>query len=277
MSPDDIHTFPNFPPQQLLNYYNSTTHQNPPTPTIKNYQPPSMSHTVIAIVASTPRPTLAIGRSLKNDIPWPRIKSEMSYFHRVTRRVPPVPTNSPFKYSNAVIMGRKTWDSLPSKHRPLPGRINVVVSRTASSSTTPTSGELWVRDIEEGVRLLKQKFPVPTVSSSEGSSLPDGGEPVVALDKIFIIGGAEIYRLAMELPKTSEAYLTCILHSTILQPDYSSEEGVDVFFPAIDENQWTKGGVDRLIEVTGEELEKVEGIQEEEDVKFEFGIWERSS
>ncbi|KAF3205012.1 dihydrofolate reductase [Orbilia oligospora] len=246
-----------------------------------------MSHTVIAIVASTPRPTLAIGRSLKNDMPWPRIKSEMAYFHRVTRRVTPVPANSPFKYSNAVIMGRKTWDSLPSKHRPLPGRINVVVSRTASSSssssstTTPTSGELWVKDIEEGVRLLKQKFPVPTVSSSssssEGSSLPDGGEPVVALDKIFIIGGAEIYRLAMELPKTSDAYLTCILQSTILQPDYSSEEGVDVFFPAIDENQWTKGDVERLIEVTGEELEKVEGIQEEEDVKFEFGIWERSS
>ncbi|EGX52080.1 hypothetical protein AOL_s00043g470 [Orbilia oligospora ATCC 24927] len=235
-----------------------------------------MSHTVIAIVASTPRPTLAIGRSLKNDMPWPRIKSEMSYFSRVTRRVPPVPTNSPFKYSNAVIMGRKTWDSLPPKHRPLPGRINVVVSRTASS-TTPTSDEIWVGSIEEGVRLLKQKFPVPTVSSSEESSLSDcGGEPVVALDKIFIIGGAEIYKLAMELPKTSDAYLACILHSTILQPDYSSEEGVDVFFPAIDENQWTKGSVDRLIEVTGEELEKVEGIQEEGDVKFEFGIWERN-
>ncbi|KAK6518018.1 dihydrofolate reductase [Arthrobotrys conoides] len=235
-----------------------------------------MSHTVIAIVASTPRPTLAIGRSLKNEMPWPRLKSEMLYFHRVTRRVPAVPPNSPFKYINAVIMGRKTWDSIPTKHRPLSGRINVIVSRTApssSSTTASTSGELWVRDIEEGVRLLKQKFPVP---SSETPLVDDGGEPVLALHQIFIIGGAQIYKLALELPKTSEAYTTCILHTTILKPDYASEEDVDVFFPAIDDNQWTKGSMNRLIEVTGEEMEKVGGIREDADVSFEYGIWERS-
>ncbi|KAK6348217.1 dihydrofolate reductase [Orbilia javanica] len=229
-----------------------------------------MSHTVAVVVASTPRPTLAIGKSLTNDMPWPRIQPEIAYFYRVTRRVPPTPPNSPFKYINAVIMGRKTWDSLPTQYKPLSGRINVVVSR-AASSTTSTFGELWVSDIEEGVRVLKQKFPVPS-EGSEGV----GEEQALALHRIFIIGGSQIYKLAMEAPKTSEAYPTCILHTTMLSPDYASDEGVDVFFPPIDDDQWKKGGLDRLVEVTGEKPEKVGGVKEEGDVAFEFGIWERN-
>ncbi|RVD85628.1 uncharacterized protein DFL_003945 [Arthrobotrys flagrans] len=256
---------PTFPPPQ------------PHPSTIKNplakphHQKYLMPHTIAIIVASTPRPTLAIGKSLTNDMPWPRIQPEIAYFYRVTRRVPPTPPTSPFKYINAVIMGRKTWDSLPPKYKPLSGRINVVVSR-AASSTTSTFGELWVGDIEEGVRVLKQKFPVP---SDEGSRETDE-EQELALRRIFIIGGSQIYKLAMEIPKTSEAYPTCILQTTMLKPDYASEEGVDVFFPPIDENQWTKGDLDRLVEVTGEKPERVGGVKEEEGVTFEFRVWERA-
>ncbi|KAK6358278.1 dihydrofolate reductase [Orbilia blumenaviensis] len=235
-----------------------------------------MSYPVTIIVASTPRPTLAIGKSLTNDMPWPRIPSEMSYFSRVTRRVPTSPPNSGSKYTNAVIMGRKTWDSLPTKYKPLAGRVNVVVSRSASS-TTSAFGELWVENIEEGVRLLKQKLTTSSssISSGEGTSLTGEKEGTLALHKIFIIGGSQIYKLAMELPKTSDAFPTRILHSTILTPDYAAEEGVDVFFPPIDETQWTKGDLDQLVEVTGEKRETVEGLREDNGVTFEFGVWER--
>ncbi|KAK6543781.1 dihydrofolate reductase [Orbilia ellipsospora] len=247
-------------------YKNSTTMASPP---------------ITLVVASTPAPTLAIGKSLTNNMPWPRLPSEMSYFARVTRRVPPHPTTATHKYANAVIMGRKTWESLPPKYRPLPGRINVIVSRNSStrsgSGKGVGGGEFWVGDIEEGVGLLRQKFPPPSSSSSSEGKEDEVAGLSLQLHQIFIIGGSQIYKLAMDLPKDSAAYPTRILHTTVLSPDYSNEEGVDVFFPPIDEGEWRKSGVERLVEVTGEEQATVEDVKKEEGVEFEFGLWERST
>ncbi|KAF3938312.1 hypothetical protein ABW19_dt0208686 [Dactylella cylindrospora] len=245
-----------------------------------------MTPPITLVVATTPPPTLAIGKSITNNMPWPRLPSEMAYFARVTRRVPspPIlpPSSKSYKYANAVIMGRKTWESLPPKYRPLPGRINIVVSRSSSAEGSGKGvggGEFWVGNIEEGVGLLRQKFPVPSSedSSSDGSEVSETGTGTgIILHQIFIIGGSQIYKLAMELPKESIAYPRRILHTTILSPDYASEEGVDVLFPPIDEGEWVKGGVEKLVEVTGEERQVVEGVKKEEGVEFEFGIWERT-
>ncbi|KAK6501557.1 dihydrofolate reductase [Arthrobotrys musiformis] len=207
---DDICTFPTSSP---LLYTSSPQH-------IFIYK---MTHQIAIIVATTPRPALAIGKSLTNDMPWPRLKSELSYFYRVTRRVPPPTTNQ--KYINAVIMGRKTWDSLPAQYKPLSGRINVVISRSPPAS--PTCGEIWAGDIEGAVRVLKQRY-----SGDEGEML----------NRVFIIGGSQIYKLAMGVERGSEAFATCILQTTVLTPDYAAEEGVDVFFPEIDEGEWRRGG-----------------------------------
>ena len=73
--------------------------------------------------------TLIVAATLTNGIgqgarlPW-RLPGEMAYFARVTTRAPEGSTN-------AVIMGRNTWESIPPKFRPLPGRANVVMSRSA--------------------------------------------------------------------------------------------------------------------------------------------------
>lgn len=74
------------------------------------------------IVAATP--SNAIGRS--SSLPW-RLTKEMAYFARVTKG-----ENVERDGTNAVIMGRKSWEGIPSKFRPLPGRRNVVVSRQES-------------------------------------------------------------------------------------------------------------------------------------------------
>ena len=56
-------------------------------------------------------------------------RSEMAYFNRMTTAV-----ENPGKI-NAVIMGRRTWESIPPKYRPLGGRLNVVLSSTGDAKS----------------------------------------------------------------------------------------------------------------------------------------------
>jgi dihydrofolate reductase len=80
-----------------------------------------------------------IGRG--GDIPW-RVPEDLARFKQVT-------------FGHTVLMGRRTWDSLPAKNRPLPGRRNIVLSRQAhftadgaevvgSLDVTPADAETWV-------------------------------------------------------------------------------------------------------------------------------------
>ncbi|KAJ3254043.1 dihydrofolate reductase, partial [Borealophlyctis nickersoniae] len=68
--------------------------------------------------------TEAGGIGIEGRLPW-RLRADMSFFARVTTHFGRQGSARP---PNAVIMGRKTWDSIPSKFRPLPGRLNVVLS-----------------------------------------------------------------------------------------------------------------------------------------------------
>lgn len=72
------------------------------------------------VVAATRK--LGIGKA--GTMPW-KLPGDMAYFKELTMR-----TADPAK-QNAVVMGRKTWESIPPKFRPLPGRVNVVLSRSA--------------------------------------------------------------------------------------------------------------------------------------------------
>jgi dihydrofolate reductase len=86
-------------------------------------------------------------------IPW-RLPEDMRRFKALT-------------LGHAVVMGRKTWDSLPLKNRPLPGRRNLVVTRDPA----------WRADGAERMAL----------------------EAALASGDVFVIGGAEIYRAALPL------------------------------------------------------------------------------
>src|SRR3954452_2279734 len=112
-----------------------------------------------------------IGRN--GGLPW-RLKSDMAIFRAVTMGKP-------------VIMGRKTWESLPK--RPLPGRINIVVTRDGSYLEEPISkGALVCERFDEAVQIAREQPEEDGVS------------------EICAIGGASIFALALE--KARRLYLT---------------------------------------------------------------------
>jgi len=104
-----------------------------------------------------------IGR--QNALPW-HLPEDMAHFKRTTLGCP-------------VIMGRKTWDSLPAKFRPLPGRLNVVVTRQID----------WQAEGAQIVHSLEQACAACPKDSTA-----------------WVIGGAEIYAQALAL--ASEAVVT---------------------------------------------------------------------
>jgi dihydrofolate reductase len=136
-----------------------------------------------------------IGRD--NAMPW-SIKGNLAHFKEMTMGFP-------------CIMGRKTWESLPKK--PLPGRLNIVVSKTMKDSSVPEN------------ELCPQKTSsVPNVKIFP--SLPSAIEHCSNYEKIFICGGETIYRQA--LPLADKIDLTLI----------SGKYDGDAFFPEIDPSFW---------------------------------------
>ena len=117
-----------------------------------------------------------------------RISADMQHFRRVTMGKP-------------CIMGRKTWDSLPKK--PLPGRTNIVITRDRAFQA---EGAVVVHTFEQALARTEVEAP----------------------EEITVIGGAEIYRLA--LPHAGRVYLTEV-HTDI--------EG-DTFMPPLDPAEWTE-------------------------------------
>ena len=97
-----------------------------------------------------------------NQMPW-HLPEDLAHFKRVTLGQP-------------VIMGRKTWDSLPARFRPLPGRLNIVVTRQTSWQA---EGALRAESIEHAMQLC--------------------GDASDA----WIMGGSEIYRQAEPLASTA--------------------------------------------------------------------------
>jgi len=79
-----------------------------------------MVSSITLIVAAT----RANGIGLNGGLPW-KLPLEMAYFARVTSKAPEGDIN-------AVVMGRKSWQSIPQKFRPLKNRLNVIISRQES-------------------------------------------------------------------------------------------------------------------------------------------------
>lgn len=113
---------------------------------------------------------LALGQNgelgLKGGLPWPKIPHDMQRFREITMGRP-------------VIMGRVTWDGLPDRFRPLPGRTNIVVTRNRNWAPIPPGPAMIAYSLEAAIMAAREEHPDPCV-----------------------IGGAEIYRQAWPLATT---------------------------------------------------------------------------
>lgn len=133
---------------------------------------------MISIIAAVDKNFL-MGDSTENKIPW-YLPADFIYFKKIT-------------LEKTVVMGSKTYFSLPEKFRPLPGRKNIVLSQNKKLKI-------------EGVEILDNIEKLEKVSLGI---------------EIFVIGGAEIYKLALEKKIVDRIYLT----------EIEGEFEGDVFFP----------------------------------------------
>jgi len=124
-------------------------------------------------------------------LPW-RLKSDMAIFRAVTMGKP-------------VIMGRKTWDSLPK--RPLIGRMNVVLSRDGSFEP---KGAVVCETFNDAVAIAREQ------AEDDAQS------------EVCVIGGASLFALA--LPKAKRIYLT----------EVDADIEGDVTLDPFDESKWTE-------------------------------------
>jgi dihydrofolate reductase len=137
---------------------------------------------MISLIAAVAR-NRSIGKN--GQLLW-QIPEDMRHFRETTR-------------GKAVIMGRKTWESLPAAFRPLPGRHNIVLTRDRDYRA---AGADLCHTLDDALAFADKH------------------------EEIFVIGGEELYRQALPLAK--RMYLTEVAES----PDG------DVFFPEFSKDDW---------------------------------------
>lgn len=156
---------------------------------------------------------LGIGKN--GGLAW-SLSGDMKHFKQITTSI----TDPAGK--NAVIMGENTWYSLPEKFRPLPGRMNIIVSYQDQSAFP--DDVFAAPGIDAALKLIE--------SSSSGKSM----------EKAFIIGGASVYEQAIKMKECSSLYITHIL----------SDFECDVFFPSFEEH---------FEQVSKSEIQKEKGLE----------------
>lgn len=128
-----------------------------------------------------------------NGLPW-RIPGDMKFFQSLT-------SGTTGGGKNAIIVGRKTWESIPEKRRPLKDRLNIILTRNAA--ITASDGVLVCNSLEKALEALQG----------------------IEHERCFIIGGEQIYKEALQHPLLTTIHLTRIMQ----------EFDCDAHFPPIDD------------------------------------------
>jgi dihydrofolate reductase len=137
---------------------------------------------------------VAIGKNNEigknNDLLW-HLPRDMKFFKETTA-------------GQIVVMGRKNWESIPEKFRPLPNRENIILTRNADYKA-------------EGATVITSYDEIPHAVQNHKKTC-------------FIIGGAQVYDLALQEDYLNEMYITYVDESF----------GADTYFPKIELENWNE-------------------------------------
>ncbi|XP_018471037.1 bifunctional dihydrofolate reductase-thymidylate synthase 2 isoform X1 [Raphanus sativus] len=131
------------------------------------------------VVAATNQ--MGIGKDGK--LPW-TLPTDLKFFKELTL------TTSDSAKKNAVVMGRKTWESIPAKYKPLSGRLNVVLTRSSGFDVANAENVVTCSSVESALDLLAQ----PPYRLS--------------IEKVFVIGGGEVLRESLNGERCEAIHLT---------------------------------------------------------------------
>ncbi|XP_048750047.2 dihydrofolate reductase-like isoform X2 [Ostrea edulis] len=161
-------------------------------------------------------------------LPW-RLKKDMEFFKKITTQ-----TKDNGK-QNAVVMGRKTWLSIPEKFRPLANRINIILSTTID----PFDGVYVAKSLDEAITMVT-------------------GNGVLAdkVEGVHIIGGSSVYKAALESDFACRIYLTRVL----------AEFDCDTFLPEFNQNVFKK--IDNCEDVP-------KGKMNDKNIDFVFEVYDK--
>ncbi|KAK1269326.1 hypothetical protein QJS04_geneDACA005111 [Acorus gramineus] len=156
---------------------------------------PDPQRTFQVVVAATQK--MGIGKDGK--LPW-KLPSDLKFFKEVT-----MGTSDPVK-KNAVIMGRKTWESIPVEKRPLPGRLNVVLTRSGSFDIATAENVVMCGSMCSALELLA------------------ASPYCLSIERVYVIGGGQVLREALNAPGCDA------IHITEIEADIEC----DTFIPPVD-------------------------------------------
>ncbi|KAL4623211.1 dihydrofolate reductase-like [Arapaima gigas] len=186
---------------------------------------PAMSRTLSCIVAVCPD----MGIGYKGHLPWhpKKLSNELKYFQKMTM------TPTVQGKENVVIMGRKTWFSIPETNRPLPNRINIVLSQNLKYP--PAGAHYLASDFDSALHLL------------------DTEELADKVDQVWVIGGGSLYQELMESSSHHRLFVTRVLqqfHCDTFMPTISLDKyQLLPEFPGVPQDLQEEEGIQYKMEV----------------------------
>jgi len=146
--------------------------------------------------------TRGMGIGKGGTLPW-SLPGDMAYFKKLTS------TTSGRDMVNAVVMGRKTWESIPERFRPLPARLNIVLTRSEPAALPPSLADA----VQSGAAMVCGSLD-HALESLEGRT---------DVEHVFVIGGGQIYAEALAREECEAVHFTLV----------EGEHDCDTFIPDV--------------------------------------------
>lgn len=238
-------------------------------------QMPARAPLDLTLILAASVPQLGIG--LAGTLPW-HLARELKYFRQVTT-------------GHVVIMGRRTWESIPPRFRPLPNRTNVVLSRTLAAERGGATNDNG--SDKDGAKVVYAASLDDALAAAAAVAGPGSGPAAAAPPQVFIIGGAQLYTTALSHPATRHVLLTEVRRDPTAGPAHDGNVAADdaikcdTFFSAFPwypkgqdppaNSAWTRGSTADLAAFVGESVELPASSVREKGFEYEFTYWTKGA